>query len=368
VIDAPGPWGTGPFILTEGYSSLCHEQAVISSEPFACTWLWRGDRTPQVRLVANERYWNRARGPHVEEVVFRNDLSRERALELVCTTDGEVDILTEVGPEDAAQVERSAHARLVASDGMKVVAGIIDRDSEDLPLADRRARQALNLAVDREAMFGRARALGGLTPPTALTALHRLRSRLRPYPHDPRRAAQLWRAAAGASSRTLRIAAPVSLDRVARLVASDLRAALDVDADVRVLQADDVRETRRALAERSRPRDWDLLLWQHVPQTADAPPHELHRAFAGADGEYRAGPELPRFDELFRDLRMHTSPTALVRASNRIDEFVRSEALALFLVAPHALYALNREVRFRPYRTSFELAECRVSERHHSRR
>jgi peptide/nickel transport system substrate-binding protein len=65
---------------------------------------------------------------------------------------------------------------------------------------------------------------------------------------------------------------------------------------------------------------------------------------------------------------MHTSPTALVRASNRIDEFVRSEALALFLVAPHALYALNREVRFRPYRTSFELAECRVSERHHSRR
>ena len=56
MIDAPGPWGTGPFTLAEGYSSLDTEKATISREPFAATWLQREDRTPRVRLVANTTY------------------------------------------------------------------------------------------------------------------------------------------------------------------------------------------------------------------------------------------------------------------------------------------------------------------------
>jgi len=87
VIDAPGPWGSGPFVLAEGHSSLDTEQAVTSEGPFACTWLQRQDRTPQVRLRANTDYWDAVRGPHLREIVFRNDLSRSEALDLVC--DGE---------------------------------------------------------------------------------------------------------------------------------------------------------------------------------------------------------------------------------------------------------------------------------------
>jgi len=47
-----------------------------------------------VRLVANTDYWDRRRGPRLGEVVFRNDIPSERALELVCTTEGEVDFVT----------------------------------------------------------------------------------------------------------------------------------------------------------------------------------------------------------------------------------------------------------------------------------
>jgi hypothetical protein len=39
VIDAPGPWGTGPFILAEGHSSLYNEIAIMRTDPFACVWL-----------------------------------------------------------------------------------------------------------------------------------------------------------------------------------------------------------------------------------------------------------------------------------------------------------------------------------------
>ena len=122
-----------------------------------------------MRLVANPEYWDTSRGPHLKEVIFRNDVSPAQALEWVCTTDGEVDILTEVAPADAGRVEASEHARLVAIDAIRTVVGVVNRHAEGLPFADTRARQALNLAVDRdavvrEALFGRAVPLAGLSP------------------------------------------------------------------------------------------------------------------------------------------------------------------------------------------------------------
>lgn len=77
--------------------------------------------------------------------------------------------MTEVSPADAARVEESVYATLVATGAIRTVARIINRDAEGLPLGDRRARLALNLAVDRDALvrdafFGPARPLAGLSP------------------------------------------------------------------------------------------------------------------------------------------------------------------------------------------------------------
>lgn len=340
----------------------------------------REDRAPTVRLTANTDYWDKTRGPHLQEAVFRNDLSPDRALDLVCTTEGEVDILTEVAPEDARRVEESEHARLVSIDAMRCVVGIINRDAEGLPLGNKRARQALNLAVDRErisreAMFGHARPLAGLVPPSAVTALHRLS----PYARDPELAAAFWQDAVGTTAgarpaqRPLRIAVLDGLERVARIVAEDLRGALGIEVQVRVDDDEEKREVLRRLAEKHSPQEWDVLLhaWSDARssgQTTDAPPLELHRGFVGESGEFRAGPVVPEFEELYAKLVSQTRKPLLARTSYRIDKLVYEEALALFLCAPRALYAVNKHVDFRPYRTTFELAECRVSPEHWSRR
>lgn len=332
-----------------------------------------------MRLTANPDYWNKARGPRLQEAVFRNDLSPARALDLVCAGEGEVDILTEVAPEDASRVEESEHAKLVSVDAMRCVVGIINRDAEGLPLANKRARQALNLAVDRgrivrEAMFGRARPLAGLTPPSAVTALHRLL----PYAHAPGLAAAYWNEAVGPSGgrmaqRPLRLAVLDGLESVARSVAEDLRGALGIEVEVRVYDDDEKREILRRLAEKRSPKEWDVLLhsWSDARssgQTTDAPPLELHRGFVGESGEFRAGPVVPEFEEMYEGLTRHTRKPLLARASYRIDKLVYEEALALFLVAPKVLYAVNNHVDFTPYRTTFELAECRVGPGHWSRR
>ena len=120
-------------------------------------------------------------------------------------------------------------------------------------------------------------------------------------------------------------------------------------------------QARRLLAEKVLPREWDVLILEQASQTADAPPLELHRAFVGATGEYRAGPVVPEFEALYEKLACRTSQVRLAQLANRVD-------LALFLCAPRALYAVNNHVDFTAYRTTFEFPECRVSGEHWSRR
>ena len=118
-------------------------------------------------LQANPDHWNRERGPRLEKVVFRNDVAPQEALRLVCDTEGEVDIVTEVSPVHADQVKSSQYARLVTTDAMRVLVGIINRDAA--PFSDLRARRALNLAVDRDRLIrdglkGYANPTAGLIP------------------------------------------------------------------------------------------------------------------------------------------------------------------------------------------------------------
>lgn len=353
--------------------------AITQLEPFAATWLQREDRTPTTRLAANPNYWDKERGPYLREVVFRNDLSLTEALNFVCTTEGEVDIVTEVSPADAGKVEASEYARLVSIDAVRAIAGVVNREAEGLPLGDGRARQALNLAIDRDrlardVMFGYASPLAGLNPPSAVPE----DGRLSPYPYDPRRAAELWREAWSeawseesgepVAQRSIRIAAFGGLERMARAVASDIEGSLGVETEVTVYSFEEEQRARRRLAEKALPQAWDILIMEHGAQFIGSAVTELHRAFVGATGEFRAVPVVPEFEELFAELTQKTSPEEQAEVSGRIDRFVYDNALALFLCAPRVLYAVNRHVDFTPYRTTFELPECRVDAEHWSRR
>ncbi|MDN5750811.1 MAG: hypothetical protein L0H64_20270 [Pseudonocardia sp.] len=54
----------------------------------------------------------------------------------MCDRVGEVDIVTEVPHALAERVRRSRHARLVAVDAVRALAGVLDRGAEGLPLDD----------------------------------------------------------------------------------------------------------------------------------------------------------------------------------------------------------------------------------------
>jgi peptide/nickel transport system substrate-binding protein len=361
LLSTPGRWGTGPFALAQGSTSLDAGDPRSSAGPAGA-----GQRPPEVVLEANRDYRDAGRGPRVERIVFRNDLTAEEALELCCSTEGEVDVVAEVAPADAARVAGSRFARLLAVEADRVLAGLVNRGAQDAPMDDPRARQALNLAVNRERLVaegfaGHAVPLGGLTPPG-----HDRLADLPPWRHDPARAAALLREADWPAGRRLHLASPARLELAAKLLAEDL-AALGVGVDLDVMSEQRFAAETRGLAERRLAPAWDLLLTVCSGLPGFPPQAAIHRELLGADGLLRAGPELPGFDGRYAELAAQTDPGRLAQAAQQLDRWVQQEALALFLCAPNTLYAVNRHVRLQGSRTILDLAAAAAGPEHWSR-
>lgn len=370
MIDKPGPWGTGPFTLTEGYSSISTRCAIMRPDPFACAWLIEGeDRSGELVLEANRSHWNTERGPRVERIVFRNNLSPAEALELCISTEGEVDIVTELSPADADRVKASKYADLVTYDANRVLVGIFNRYASDVPLDNAQVRRALNLAVNKQKIISEGLA-GYANPLCALTTewCSGFPAGSKPYAHDPQQAKKLMSGVSWPQGRPLRIATPEPFAGIAEMIAADVKAALDIDVAVIAVPAAQMLAGARQLVEKKIAPGWDILIHGWFDLSSEAPPAAVHREFFGSDGAFRAGPELAAFDQLYGEMIVQLDGKKLVAVAEKIDKYVFDEALALFLCAPQALYAVNKQVKFGPYRTTFELAETEVSENHWSQR
>ncbi|MGH2887570.1 MAG: ABC transporter substrate-binding protein, partial [Solirubrobacteraceae bacterium] len=298
MIDAPGPWGTGPFTLVEGHSSVNLITAIQRVRPeFVATNLITGeDRTPQVVLEANREH-NSGRTARLERVVFRNDLSPQEALDAVCDREGEIDIVSEVSAADARRVKDSEHARLVTIDANRMLTGVFNTyASNDVPLQDVRMREALNWAVDRhkiaeEAFGGYAAPLAALTPPWCNGS----DAELKPRRRDPGRAKDLADAAGWPIARRLRIATDASLEAIANMIAADIQDALGIASEIIVIAPEQGIPTARALIEKKLTPFWDVLLNPWFDLSSDNPIAFVHREFFGQDGGFRAGPQDPEF-------------------------------------------------------------------------
>jgi ABC-type transport system substrate-binding protein len=368
VIDAPGPWGTGPFTLVEGHSSISTICAIQRAEPFACSWVIESeDRSDDLVLEANTEHWNAERIPRVGRVVFRNSLTPAEGLELCISGEGEVDVVTEVSPADAQKVVDSEYADLVAFDANRVFVGIFNRYPRDVDFDDRRLREALNLSVDRDRLIREG--FGGYANPLpAMTATWcaGFPAGQEPRPYDPPRARELLDEVGWVHGRPLRLAAPEPFEPLARLIADDIQRAIGIAVEVIAVPAGNLVAGAKMLIEKKLVPPWDVLLHAWFDLSSEAPPAAVHREFVGADGAFRAGPEVPEFDRLFAEMVAEIDGERLVAVAERIDAHCYEECHALYLCAPQSLTAVAKHVSFTAYRTTFELAEADVADQHWS--
>ena len=94
MVNWQGPWGTGPYKLVEGFSRP-------------------NVRTDRIVLEANLDYWDPARFPRLQRIIFDNTLEQQAAVELVKTGEGRVDLVTGLSPLETLRVAESPFAKVV---------------------------------------------------------------------------------------------------------------------------------------------------------------------------------------------------------------------------------------------------------------
>ncbi len=172
VTDRPNPLLPGQFtnvfILPKSVAAARGEdfssgRAAIGTGPFRLVSFRYGEG---MELERNPTYWGKpAPWARVRTRVIGNDASREAAL-----LSGDVDLIENVPPEDAARLRATAGIAVFAraSDreifllpnvGPETLALLTDRQGAKLPanpMRDLRVREAMSLAIDRRALVDRA--------------------------------------------------------------------------------------------------------------------------------------------------------------------------------------------------------------------
>jgi len=181
-------------ILTSAAASIVSPTAVkkfgadyalqpVGTGPFKyASW----DRGQRVVLEKNPSYW---RYPvKLDRVVYRPIVEGQARLTELLT--GSLDLIVDVPPDFVGQVEQSPKATLLKQVGAHV--WYLGINNQKKPFDDKRVRQALNYAVNKEAIVRDVlKGTGSLSRGPVLPATWGADSGLKPYPYDPERARRL---------------------------------------------------------------------------------------------------------------------------------------------------------------------------------
>lgn len=164
----------------------------------------RWDRNNQVVMRAKKDYFLGA--PEIDDVVFRT--MPEASSRLAALQTGDVDVITNVPPDNIPEVESGGNAK-VASVPSARVASVWLNTLDSRPLKSQEVRQALNYAIDRQAitesvMSGFGQPVATITPEYFVGH----NPDLEPYPFDPDRAKQLLAQAGYGSGFPLKLMVP----------------------------------------------------------------------------------------------------------------------------------------------------------------
>jgi peptide/nickel transport system substrate-binding protein len=137
-----------PFYALQSPSSLGSERPV-GTGPFRLAL----SRPGSYELVANPDYWGGA--PRLAQVSLRRLPSQQALVSALLA--GEIDIAPSVAQEQVARLHQSTEINLESQTGFNIA--FLSLNNERAPFSDRRVRQAVARAIDRDALV--TRILGG---------------------------------------------------------------------------------------------------------------------------------------------------------------------------------------------------------------
>jgi peptide/nickel transport system substrate-binding protein len=325
-------------------------------------------RSPHVVLEANDAYWDTSRLPRLRRVVFDNTIGPKEAVELVKTSEGQVDLVTGLSPLETLRVAQSPFAMVVKNrGGLGTVFGRFNMRKPGSPWQDIRVRQAANLSMHRTDLTLYATKGNGVVIP-ALVPMHGFGfdPKLAPYPFDPDQARHLLREAGYTDGLSITLIAPADLE-VQATVVSKMLAQGGFTVEHHVLDAS-AYTRRTVLSHLDHPpalQTWDIAL-SSGSDLANFPVFQLYHWFLldGQDDWVVEEPELRRLYKRALGSVDRAQQQALIQ---QMERYTAEQAYLLFLYNPIPLYAVNKDVQFVPYvNGALNLVDTSVTAQHWS--
>jgi peptide/nickel transport system substrate-binding protein len=349
MVRAAGPWGTGPYKLVEGFSTLY-------------------ERSERVVLEANMAYWDRTRFPRLQRIVFDNTLSQKEAVELVKTSQGRVDLVTDISPLETLRVAQSGFAKVVKNRrSLGTLFGHFNMRKTGSLWMDIRLRQAVNYAINRAHLIRYASKGNGVIIPALVPAEgFGYDPDLAPYAFDPGKTRRLLREGGYPDGLSIALIAPKDLE-IQAIVVSKMLEQVGLTVQLQLLDPDTFNQ-KISLAYLDRPSEqqsWDIALRSFF-ELMNFPVFHLYH-YLVLDGSYDWVAEQPELRQLY-DQVLHTvdrkQQQQLIR---QMERHTRDQAYLLFLYNPIQLFAVNKAVEFVPYvNTILDFDETSVTEQHWS--
>jgi len=275
------------------------------------------DRGQRVVLERNPSYWRHA--VKIDRVVYRPIVEDQARLTELLT--GSLDLIVGTPPDFVSHLESNPKITLLKQVGAHV--WYLGINNQKKPFDDKRVRQALNYAVNKEAIVRDVlKGTGSLSRGPVLPATWGAEPGLKPYPYDPERARKLLAEAGYPSGFATSLWVPESGSGMQSPVAMSTVIQSNLKA-VGVNVALQTMEWGAYLAKlRSKEQELFALSWMAGNEDPDMVMYPLlHSSQWTPNGPNRALYKNARFDELLHQARLVTDQgkrAELYREAQRI--------------------------------------------------
>ncbi len=346
-------------ILTAGAASIVSPTAVmkwgpdypthpVGTGPFRfASW----DRGQRVVLEKNPTYWKYP--VKVERVIYRPIVEDQARLTELLT--GTLDVIVGVPADFVSQLEQNPKITLLKQVGAHV--WYLGMNNQKKPFDDKRVRQALNYAVNKDAIVKDVlKGTGASSRGPVLPGTWGADPALKAYPYDPERAKKLLAEAGypNGFSTTLWVPesgsgmqAPVAMSTVMQ---SNLKA-VGVNVSLQTM------EWGAYLAKlRTKEQELFALSWMAGTEDPDMVMYPLlHSSQWTPVGPNRALYKNPRFDALLQQARLTTDQTKRAQLYKEAQRILVDDAPWVFVDHEIQIAALSKRVQGFKLHPSFDL-------------